>query len=442
MPEIGEKTISTFNRFSNAVHVESPLFIGFVIHICWSFFIFTEIFSQSQIATDPIEYSIFGIVSLITFFLTCLAVGIAREYITLKLRFKRVHFIIALCNVVGCLLFLSLTSLPFPLFFATVSALLCGSSYSIITVLWGEASRRRSFVRLALLTCCTLIVAIIVSPLAVTFVDANILHVIICIVPLISVVSVYKAQHDNVSYLKPQEFIVMPDGARRAKEGSLWEETYHDLKISKLRFALKLGRPAFFFGLPFGYFMLESFFYLREGSHALGYYIPVLFSLTAVLAFFILFATFNPVELANPSRKLFSFFLVFALLALGGVSASDPFASGHETLALLVLFASILWLYPAELSHRYRISALLTFGFSSGFLSFGVFVSFLYYAGVAYFALPWYVVALLNLACALIGFLLLITDEQMKSISLIEKSSVKHASPSAESGPGGFTLRC
>ena len=49
--------------------------------------------------------------------------------------------------------------------------------------------------------------------------------VVASLCPLASVILMYKAQHDNESYLKPQEFVVSDEGVSRAKEGQAWVET-------------------------------------------------------------------------------------------------------------------------------------------------------------------------------------------------------------------------
>jgi DNA-binding CsgD family transcriptional regulator len=268
------------------------------------------------------------------------------------------------------------------------------------------------------------------------------MQIIVCIIPFMSVIGVYKAQHDNESYLKPQEFVIMPDGNLRAKEGALWKETFHDLKISKWRFALRLGSSAFFFGLPYGFLAFEGNSFLQNEPFSTEFYLPIFFTLSSILLFFILNARFNSKESSDLSRRLFFAFSIFMTFTVGGTSAHGTHSSGAITLALLILFATILWLYPSELSHRYRISPLLTFGFFVGFSALGTSVYTIYHMVIDTTNVPIYLTAVINIACSLIGFFLLINDKQMKKIALVDnlESEGEHSKPPSRSG--AFIMRC
>lgn len=435
---------SVFARAGEVLNIEFPLFVGFTGHLVWTYLIFSDFLHHMRetVSGPGSAHLIFGIAFAVVCVLFCFAVGIMREYITMSLRHKTTHLVIAACGALGCVLYYRIDLSDFAYAAAIGSALLLGAAFSLISILWGEASRRRTFTRLATITCISLLAAAVASPLLEFLASARALEALVCIAPLPLAVFLYKAQHDNESYFKPQEFEVLPDGTRRAKEGILWEETYHDLKISKLRFAIRLGRSALFFGLAFGLFLYESLLYLQDREAVFSSAWSLAFALLAVLVFVLLFSAFNPVVLANPSKRLFSFFIAFMLFSSCGSMAADRYVAGPETVALFALLAVMLWNYPAELSHRYRISALLTFGFFASFLGLGAFMAIICCLAGVPSMLPWPLMAIAAVVFTSVGFALLINDKQMRSIAIVETVSVDASSEAPFKGPGAFVQRC
>lgn len=442
--KLSEKATS----YSNVAYIEMPLVIGLAVHMCWACLMFTETMDRlhGPSAELRLAYGAFGIVFLVAFFASGFVAGFDREHITKFIRRKWAHFLVSACGVAGCLLFalVPANAMPLSVICAVAAAMLTGASCAFATVLWGEAARRRQFDRLAIITVLAFILAFFAALLAEYTLDAAAIDAILCLSPFASLVLVYKAQHDNVSYLKPQEFLVLPDGTKQVKEGALWIETFHDLRISKGRFALTLGKSALPFGLVFGSLAFENYRYLSSGAALQGSFWTVLFPLGAVFLFTVLFfRTFQSAAHPSTSRKLFLFFFVFLLFTcgdsfLGGSSFMNP-----SCVALLALLGTMLWFYPAELTHRYRISAMLTFGYFSGFLALGVLV-----ASLGFFTLPLQpsdglAPTLARMAVFLIGFAFLVGDEKMRSIAITEADEPEEESGAAESRPRGtFTQRC
>ncbi len=127
---------------------------------------------------------------------------------------------------------------------SVVGALLAAFFLSFETILLGDASRRREPNRLSLITLLSFASALVVLLVLVYYADTTVKTVLLALAPFGAIMFIYKAQHDNISYLKPQEFIVSADGKVEPKEGTRWVETFDNLHISKARFLLLIGRSA------------------------------------------------------------------------------------------------------------------------------------------------------------------------------------------------------
>ncbi|MEQ3363839.1 hypothetical protein [Raoultibacter massiliensis] len=210
---------------SNAVYIESPLVIGFAVQLFWLFILFFQAFflHDNARAINELQFVSLGLSFLIVFPATCFAIGYYRDRVTRYLRKKSVHFLMGLCGAIGMLcagsVMLSDGQAPFAL--ALAGTVLASFACAPATLLWGEAARRRDQSKLALATILSLLLAFALILALAYFVETSPFGavVIACLGPLFSVVFVYKAQHDNESYFKPQEFVTLPDGTTRAKEG-------------------------------------------------------------------------------------------------------------------------------------------------------------------------------------------------------------------------------
>lgn len=448
LDERKDKLAEKATSFSNIAYIEMPLVVGLSVHIFWTCLMFTETvehFLGSSVDLR-IAYGAFGIVFLLSFFVGGFLAGFDREHITKFIRRKWAHFLVSACGVIGCLLFVLTPSAipPLSVVYAVVGALLAGVSCAFATVLWGEAARRRPFDKLAIITVLAFILAFFAALLAEYGMSPTALDTVLCLSPFASLVLVYKAQHDNVSYFKPQEFLILPDGTKQVKEGALWIETFHDLHISKGRFALTLGKSALPFGMVFGSLAFENYRYLTSAGALAGPFWTVLFPLGAVFLFIVLFfRTFQSAAHPSTSRKLFLFFFVFLLFTcadsfLGGESFANP-----SCVALLAVLGTMLWFYPAELTHRYRISALLTFGYFAGFLALGVLVSTVGSVILPFQLSDGLAPTLARMAIFLLGFSFLVGDEKMRSIASASTPQQTNSSNMPDDRPRGtFTQRC
>lgn len=266
-----------------------------------------------------------------------------------------------------------------------------------------------------------------------------------CLCPLFSVVFVYKAQHDNESYFKPQEFVTLPDGTTRAKEGKTWVETFHDLRISKRAFALRLGKSAVPFGIVYGSLLLEGYHSLLwKTPITLDFPVETICPLIAILLFTgLFFWPYRHEDGSYASHRLVPFLLVFLLFSCsqGLFDAGSP---NYTCVAVLALASIVFWLYPAELTMRYRVSSMITFGFFNGFLTLGLLAVFAVNLFLPLASVPYYLVTLVRLALLLLGYISLVTNDQMREIATLATAQAEESpstnSPKTHRAP--FTQRC
>ena len=235
--------------------IEYPLFFGLTIQASWIILVVIQV--DSYWAASKSQGTLFWCVSAAFCIATMFLMGTFRSKITLLIRRKTVHFVVSLVGAAGCAgLAIAMASdpsapsvSPVPPVLVAVCAALQSFCFAFETILWGEASRRRPLSILTPLALASIALAGLLALTCANVLDKGIVSGLVCLLPVVSAIYIYKAQHDNVSYLKPQEFDVLPDGSRVAKEGVRWQETSDVLNISKRRFALLMARVAFLFGL-------------------------------------------------------------------------------------------------------------------------------------------------------------------------------------------------
>lgn len=422
---------------SNAVYIESPLVIGFAVQLFWLFILFFQAFFlyDNARAINELQFVSLGLSFLIVFPATCFAIGYYRDRVTRYLRKKSVHFLMGLCGAIGMLcagsVMLSDVQAPFAL--ALAGTVLASFACAPATLLWGEAARRRDQSKLALATILSLLLAFALILALAYFVETSPFGavVIACLGPLFSVVFVYKAQHDNESYFKPQEFVTLPDGTTRAKEGKAWVEAFHNLRISKRAFALRLGKSAVPFGIVYGSLLLEGYrSLLWKAPLTQDFPVETLCPLLAILLFTgLFFWPYRNEDGSYASHRLVPFLLVFLLFSCsqGLLDAGNP---NYTCIALLALASVVFWLYPAELTMKYRISSMITFGFFNGFLVLGLLAVFVANSLMPLDSIPYYLITLVRLALVTLGFLSLVTNEQMREIATLANSQTEERASS------------
>ncbi len=413
-------------NLGSAINLESPLVIGFSIHLCWLILLVAPTLLTKAYVQDLSLNSCFALNECFfaTFAIGCFVIGAIREVITYYLRKKLVHFLIGLAGSL-CLagLFTSESMLPsgFAYIVLYTTTLLSGFFCAITTLIWGEAARRRKLKTLALTSIISLLLAGIIIVVFAYLIQQSfeIFTVVACLCPLISVIFMYKAQHDNESYLKPQEFVTSKDGTMRAKEGRTWFETTHELRISRRGFALKLGKSALPFGIAIGLLMTQMLENYEASFESLtSLVIHSILPLAGVTIFVILYFVRSSKDDQSVSvQSALPFFEAFLLISICGTYALEA----QE--AVLCLGVALLWMYPTEITQQYRITPMLTFGFFMGFFAIGMGISVLIAWLIPPFSTlwPWPIIA-----CALmylLGCATLITDQQMRSIAIIKRPS-------------------
>lgn len=118
---------------------------------------------------------------------------------------------------------------------------------------------------------------------------------------------------------------------------------------------------------------------------------------------------------ASPSRHLFLLFVVL-LLFTGGDHI------GVEDVSLLALFVALLWIYPAELMQKYRISPLLSYGYFMGFLIVAFFFGLFLVSSFASALTP-LATMLAAAASVLLGTACFISDAHIKNMAKSEAAS-------------------
>ncbi len=138
---------------------------------------------------------------------------------------------------------------------------------------------------------------------------------------------------------------------------------------------------------------------------------------------------------ASPSRHLFLLFVVL-LLFTGGDHI------GVEDVSLLALFVALLWIYPAELMQKYRISPLLSYGYFMGFLIVAFFFGLFLVSSFASALTP-LATMLAAAASVLLGTACFISDAHIKNMAKSEAALIDEMRVATPQGEVKLhSLRC
>ncbi len=422
--------------------IEYPLFFGLTIQASWIILVVIQV--DSYWAASKSQGTLFWCVSAAFCIATMFLMGTFRSKITLLIRRKTVHFVVSLVGAAGCAgLAIAMASdpsapsvSPVPPVLVAVCAALQSFCFAFETILWGEASRRRPLSILTPLALASIALAGLLALTCANVLDKGIVSGLVCLLPVVSAIYIYKAQHDNVSYLKPQEFDVLPDGSRVAKEGVRWQETSDVLNISKRRFALLMARVAFLFGLALAVLSFNAAACVgAEPIVAGGGGICSLIAAVAFTALYFHIVNGAGSPCASPSRHLFLLFVVL-LLFTGGDHI------GVEDVSLLALFVALLWIYPAELMQKYRISPLLSYGYFMGFLIVAFFFGLFLVSSFASALTP-LATMLAAAASVLLGTACFISDAHIKNMAKSEAALIDEMRVATPQGEVKLhSLRC
>ena len=227
-----------------------------------------------------------------------------------------------------------------------------------------------------------------------------------------------------------------------SSEGRYWTETYDELKVSKVAFAANVMLSFVPFGAAAG--LLVAFACaLFDGGFARELFSGDINLLAcpagAVVLMALLVRYFRENECVSLGRILIPFFIPLALLVLpwSGVNSKEM---GSAFLALLMLFLPTMWLMPAELIKRYRLSAPVSYGFHRAAFSVGALVSVALISAADISLVSNLGVSIVVLVLVAIGFFALITEERMGK--LVERAQPREKGELPESDTYALYEKC
>ncbi len=131
-------------------------------------------------------------------------------------------------------------------------------------------------------------------------------------------------------------------------------------------------------------------------------------------------------------------FLLFVVLLL--FTGGDHI--GVEDVSLLALFVALLWIYPAELMQKYRISPLLSYGYFMGFLIVAFFFGLFLVSSFASALTP-LATMLAAAASVLLGTACFISDAHIKNMAKSEAALIDEMRVATPQGEVKLhSLRC
>jgi DNA-binding CsgD family transcriptional regulator len=356
------------------------MFLGFGAHLVWLVEVMVDCFPSSLIANPQTVqlYRGIGLVSAILAVVVMLCMGLFIDRITYYIRPYRLQITAACCMTVATLLLLLASQDVFqdvalvPL--VILSSILSGTASGYITLVWAEAFRRRETPSIVLNTALAVATAVLGYGLLKVFVSAFATGIILCVLPLFSLMGMFMILHGRRAMFRNQEFTVGYDGARRPVYGIREVPTFRNLKVSKLRMLARLGLPSILWGLGLG-----SIAWLMRDFESRTTADPQQFLLGIaagyVLALLVL-GILTALNCDQSNERYYRFALpVIPVSILASVLLRGTEASGAFLCLGFILCAFLVWVELSEISHRYRISPILVSGFALAFFVAAALVS-------------------------------------------------------------------
>ncbi|MDR1358113.1 MAG: LuxR C-terminal-related transcriptional regulator [Coriobacteriales bacterium] len=369
--------IVEFNSREEERVIRPFMFLGFGAHLLWLVEVMVNCFPSSLIA-DPQTAQLYrgiGLVSAILAVVVMLCMGLFIDRITYYIRQYRLQIIAACCMTVATLLLLAFQDLAFvPL--VILGSIVSGTASGYITLIWAEAFRRRDTPSIVLNTALAVATAVLGYGLLNVFASAFTTGIILCVLPLFSLMGMFMIMHGRRAMFRKQEFTVGDDGAKRPVYSIREVPTFRNLKVSKFRMLARLGLPSILWGLGLG-----SIAYLMRDFESGTTTDPQQFLLETAAGYLMALVVLGILTALNcdqSNERYYRFALpvipiaILASILLRGTEAFGAFAF----LCLgFILCAFLVWVELSEISHRYRISPILVSGFALAFFVAAALVS-------------------------------------------------------------------
>lgn len=445
--------------------LSANLTLGFGLHWTW---VYVTMYAASHVFLPGITDAQLGstrfyIISMIFLVLTVGLIGVFCERVSPYLN-RRATLITAACIMSAGTIFLFLAGLiPYAApVFAAIAGALTGIGSGSLLLCWGDAYRRRETPAMVMNAAFAIIFAFVLYALIISQLPYPFGALVTCILPFIEVtflLSVLQRRRlcsqAKSSLLDDSEY---RDEEKRQEESRpdpncLSEmPTFQKLRVHKSAFALKIGTSAFIFGLALGSlreFALKSTLSASDPTSQI-----ILVAGSGLAALLLIGSTlFLKNDGFDSYYRAFVPFIAIILLLIPSLT------SGNHVIANLILFVGcicfelMMWVAFAEIAHRYRLSALLVFGFGRAFLTTGTLVGVLAAQALetpnGLFALGDGDGALgstLMIVALLIGYCLLPRERDIKAMVIPDEVEEKLATDSWEDSvavrQGRFVRRC
>ncbi|NTU89656.1 MAG: hypothetical protein HGA54_07105, partial [Actinobacteria bacterium] len=338
-----------------------PMTLGFGLHWAWVYatiyasrYIFFPYASDSIV--DPLFFPLLSMVSLVTTLFFYGIRGGKVEYI------KKPSFQLkaGIVMVAGTFCLLLAGAIPAAgLYFSIPAGILTGFGSGTLLVCWGEGFRRRDAAAITLNTATSIVVAYILYALLLFPLPPIIGPLLVCILPIAETFFLLKTLHGRRN---PAEIPLNKAlSADNPGPGPYEIPTFHDLKVRRSFFAVRIGIPSLVFGFALG---LLRQLYFGSTSEPFTFGSQLIFIVGAILGSVLFIISMLAVS-SRDYDDIYRILVPVIAISLFVVPAINELSALLGLILLLmsvICFELMMWVAFCEISHRYRISPLLVFG--------------------------------------------------------------------------------
>jgi DNA-binding CsgD family transcriptional regulator len=252
--------------------------------------------------------------------------------------------------------------------------------------------------------------------------------IILCVLPLLSLTGMFMVMHGRMAFIGSQRFVIDSDGVKRPAHGIREVPTFRRLRVSRCQMLIRLGLPSALWGLGFGPVIFEVSGFGEAGA-AEPWQLLINIAVACAMALLLvgLMTVINRDQIYGRYYRFVMPVIPLAVLAAALLYGSQAFCI--FLFATGILFAFLVWVELTELSHQYRISPILVFGFSLTFFvaaaSIGRSVMTLaVFANSELAARVWLLVGCAIMLLVVAGFFLMPNEDDIRKVAVVEGSAV------------------
>ncbi|MDR3315694.1 MAG: LuxR C-terminal-related transcriptional regulator [Coriobacteriales bacterium] len=412
-----------FGRFTSdgTLSIHPALFMGLGLHLLWMYAVVYQSFPAPYLIEETSRSLVFdlGVITWIASILTMLAMGWFIDRITHTIRRHILQISIACVMSFGTICLFIAEFVP-EVTLVVIGNILSGASSAFLILIWGEAFRRRETPTIVINTILSIVVAFAGYGVIAYYLPAPLVSSILCAIPLFEITALFIAMHGSSAFFNKQQFTIDEEGHRMPVLGIQEVTTFRKLRVSRGMLLIRLGIPCFLFGLAFGPLCRQTFAIFSETAATGTNPLPAMLAACLVASAIVVFML--AMNRGEDHNAFYRHIVPIVAITIFFISFQGTgFSLLLFTCIGYICFSFMMWTEFSSLSHHYRISPILIFGFGrSSVMAAQIISVFILDRAhiVSLFSVDGSVLNTFLILSLLIGYLLMPREKDIRSMAI------------------------